>query len=68
MVAIVIWAILIFIIAVYCCPGFLTCILTIGGIAAVITFVYAYFKTKKDIKENQKLLDEIPPQPWDDEL
>lgn len=66
-IALLVWAIIILIIAFKCCPGFFgfMCLLGLGALVGV--FIYNYFKTKKNLKEFSRMLNDIPPQPWDDD-
>lgn len=66
--ALILLAILILVIAITSCPGFVGFMLLLGVSAAIIAVAVAYFKTKRELKSFNKMLDEIPPQPWDDEL
>lgn len=66
--SLILLAILILAIAITSCPGFVAFIVTIGVSAAIIAVVVAYFRTKKELKSFNKILDEIPSKPWDNDL
>ncbi|MFG6385099.1 MAG: hypothetical protein K1V80_01275 [Muribaculaceae bacterium] len=61
-----IWAIIILIICIYCCPGFLGMMLTIGSIAFIAAVVYGCIKTKRDEKKFEKKYKNLPPELWGD--
>lgn len=60
-----IWGIIILIICIYCCPGFLVMMLTIGAIAIIVTLAVAYIKTRIDDKRFDKAIRK-PYQRWND--
>lgn len=57
--ALIIWAILILVITATSCPGFVTCVMVVFGVAGLIVWIVSGRQHKVEQKELNKIFDEF---------